>query len=85
MMIDSVVWAQYIYVTERQPRRHSKCRLMHWHRAAKTAKRIDVLFGVKIPTMRGKWFEAVSDKLLWPVVLLLNYCLHRIKYVYRKH
>jgi len=26
MMIDSVVWAQYINVTDRQPRRHSKCR-----------------------------------------------------------
>jgi len=26
MMIDSVVWAQYTKVTDRQPRRHSKWR-----------------------------------------------------------
>jgi len=35
IMIDSVVWAQYINVTDRQPRRHSKCRDYALRRAAK--------------------------------------------------
>jgi len=35
-MIDSVVWAQYINVTDRQPRRYSKCRANALRRAAKT-------------------------------------------------
>jgi len=41
MMIDSVDWAQDINVTDthtdRQPRRHSKCRANALRRAAKTA------------------------------------------------
>jgi len=38
MMIDSVVWAQYINVTDthRQPRRYSKCRPNPLRRAAET-------------------------------------------------
>jgi len=36
MMIDSVVWAQYINVTNTQPRRHSKCRSNALRQAAKT-------------------------------------------------
>jgi len=37
MMIDSVVWAQYINVTDthRQPRRHNKCHANALHHAAK--------------------------------------------------
>jgi len=38
LMIDSVVWAQYINVTDRQPRRHSKCRANALRRAAKSIK-----------------------------------------------
>jgi len=37
LMIDSVVWAQYINVTDRQPHRHSKCRTKALHRKAKTS------------------------------------------------
>jgi len=37
-MIDSVVWAQYINVTHRQPRRHSKCR----HTSGKGERRLQL-------------------------------------------
>jgi len=36
MMIGSIVWAQYINVTDRQPRRHGECRANALRRAAKT-------------------------------------------------
>jgi len=35
MIIDSVAWAQYINVTDGQPRRHSKCRASVLRLAAK--------------------------------------------------
>jgi len=35
MTIDSVVWAQYINVTDTQPRHHNKCRPQHWRRAVR--------------------------------------------------
>jgi len=40
MMIDSVIWAQYINVTDRQPRHHSKCHSNALCRVANTARNI---------------------------------------------
>jgi len=39
VMIDSVVWPQHINVTDRQPRRHSKCRANVLRRAAKAVSK----------------------------------------------
>jgi len=36
MVINSVVWTQYINVTDKQPRRHCNCRVNALRLAAKT-------------------------------------------------